>query len=75
MSILAFEVGRCLLRYHLKKKNMTQAKLAERLGVSEQQMNKYVNDRQRMSINVSKNISAIFGCRIKDLYEWIEVSS
>lgn len=54
---------------------MTQAKLAERLGVSEQQMNKYVNDRQRMSINVSKNISAIFGCRIKDLYEWIEVSS
>jgi transcriptional regulator with XRE-family HTH domain len=40
---------------------MTQAKLAERLGVSEQQMNKYVNDRQRMSINVAKNISAING--------------
>lgn len=73
MSTLAYEVGRCLLRYILKEKGMTQSDLANKLGVTEQQINKYVNNRQKMSLKVAKNISAILGCQIEDLYEWIEV--
>lgn len=70
---MAFIVGRCLLRDHLKSKDMTQVQLAEKLEITEQQINKYVNNRQYMSIQVAKNISAILGCTIEDLYEWKEV--
>lgn len=52
---------------------MTQFQLANRLGVSEQQINKYVNDRQKMSLQVAKNIAVILNCHIDDLYEWLEV--
>lgn len=49
---------------------MTQSELAARLNVTEQQVNKYVNDRQKMSIEVAKNVSYICNCRIEDLYQW-----
>ncbi len=49
---------------------MTQLELAELLGVTEQQINKYVNDRQRMSIEVARNISYVCNCQMEDLYEW-----
>jgi len=68
---LAYKVGRCLLRSLLRKFDMTQIELADKLNVTEQQINKYVNDRQRMSIEVARNISEILNCRIEDLYEWI----
>lgn len=67
---MAIKVGRCLLRKKLYDLDMTQSELAGRLNVTEQQINKYVNDRQRMSIEVAKNISDICNCRIEDLYEW-----
>lgn len=68
---MAYKVGRCLLRSLLRKFDMTQIELADKLNVTEQQINKYVNDRQRMSIEVARNISEILNCRIEDLYEWI----
>jgi len=67
---LAYKVGRCLLREILHDMDITQSELAGRLNVTEQQINKYVNDRQRMSLEVAKNISYICNCRIEDLYEW-----
>lgn len=69
---MAYIVGRCLLREKLRKADMTQLELADRLQVKEQQINKYVNDRQGMHIQVAKNISAILNCSMDDLYEWIE---
>ena len=52
---------------------MTQLELAERMGVTVQQINKYYRDRQKMSLQVSKTIATILGCSIDDLYEWVEV--
>ncbi|MBB6452021.1 transcriptional regulator with XRE-family HTH domain [Salirhabdus euzebyi] len=69
---MAYIVGRCLLRELLRNKDMTQVDLAARLGVTFQQVNKYANNRQLMSIKVAKNIAAILNCHIDDLYEWIE---
>lgn len=65
-------VGRCLLRERLKEKDMTQVELADILGVKVQQINKYVKDRQKMSLQVAKQIAEILDCRIEDLYEWDE---
>lgn len=73
MSDLAYKVGRCLLRKLLHDADMTQAELAERLNVKEPQINKYVNDRQGMSLQVAINIAHILKCRVEDLYELIEV--
>lgn len=70
---MAYKVGRCLLMNRLQKCDMTQVELAERLNVSKQQINKYVQNKQRMSIQVAKNISHILNCHIEDLYEWIPV--
>lgn len=49
---------------------MDQRELADLLNVTVQQINKYVLDKQKMSIQVAKNISSILNCTIDDLYEW-----
>ncbi|WP_231293331.1 helix-turn-helix transcriptional regulator [Sporosarcina sp. P33] len=49
--------------------------LAKSLNVTKQQVNKYVTNRQRMSLETAKNISSIVHCEIEDLYEWIEVGN
>lgn len=68
--MLAYKVKRCLLRELLRKADMDQRELADLLNVTGQQINKYVLDKQKMSIQVSKNVSHILGCTIDDLYEW-----
>ncbi|WP_200411401.1 helix-turn-helix transcriptional regulator [Virgibacillus salexigens] len=72
---MAYKVGRCLLQFRLDQSFMTQQELADKLGVTKQQISKYVLDRQKMSLQVAKNIASILNCRIEDLYEWIEVGS
>lgn len=52
---------------------MTQSELADRLGITGQQINKYVNNRQKMSIEVAYNVSVILKCNIEDLYEWSRI--
>lgn len=49
---------------------MDQSELADLLNVKVQQVNKYVLNKQKMSIQVAKNISTILNCTIEDLYEW-----
>lgn len=72
---MAYKVGRCLLRELLHRADMEQVDLAYRLNVTPQQINKYVNDIQRMSLGVAKNIATILKCHIDDLYEWNEVGN
>lgn len=52
---------------------MTQQELADRLGVTRQQINSYTNDRRVMTLAIAKNIAAILRCEIDDLYDWIPV--
>lgn len=70
VSFLAYEVERCLLSEILRKKDMSQTDLADLMEVKLQQINKYVLNKQNMSLEVAKNISHILGCQIEDLYEW-----
>lgn len=68
--MLAYRVKRCLLRELLRKADITQRELADLLNVTVQQINKYALDKQKMSIQVAKNISYILNCTVDDLYEW-----
>lgn len=70
MSKLAYRVKRCLLRDLLYKSGISQQELADLLDVTIQQINKYVLDKQKMSITVAKNVSHILNCTIDDLYDW-----
>jgi len=70
VSVLAYKVKRCLLRDLLHAADMEQRELADLLGVKVQQVNKYVLDKQKMSIQVAKNIATILSCELDDLYEW-----
>lgn len=72
---MAYKVSRCLLHDHLDHLNMTQQELANKLGVTKQQVHKYVSNRQKMSLEVAYNISIILGCSIEELYEWYEVGT
>lgn len=51
---------------------LSQQDIADQLGVTKQQINKYVLNKQKMSLQVAKNIASILGCPIEDIYEWIE---
>ena len=70
---MAYKVGRCLLQEILDRQGMDQTYVAGKLQVTRQQINKYIMNRQRMSLETAKNIAAIVHCAIEDLYEWIEV--
>ncbi|MGM0940321.1 MAG: helix-turn-helix transcriptional regulator [Bacillota bacterium] len=72
---MAYKVGRCLLQSRLDNAVMTQQQLADKLGVTKQQISKYVLDRQKMSLQVAKNVASVLNCHIEDLYEWIEVGN
>lgn len=68
---MAYQIGKCLLSKRLRQVGMSQAQLAERLGVQRQQVSKWVRDEQGMSLESAKNVASILDCYIDDLYEWI----
>ncbi len=54
---------------------MTQQELAEKMSITAQQINKYVLNDRKMSLQVAKNVATVLNCQIDDLYEWIEVGN
>jgi DNA-binding XRE family transcriptional regulator len=70
-----YDVGKCLLADRLLQARLSQQELAEKLGVTRQQINHYSTNRRTMTLPVAKNIAFILQCEIDDLYEWIPVKS
>jgi plasmid maintenance system antidote protein VapI len=64
-----YKVGKCLLGDLLKRKRMSQKELAEQLGVSKQQINKYIKNHSKMHYQTALRISKILNCKMEDLYE------
>jgi transcriptional regulator with XRE-family HTH domain len=71
--MVAYKVGKCLLRYHLTKKRMSQVELAEIVNKTEQTISRYVNDQSIMSYETAVNIAAALNCEMEELYEIIKV--
>jgi transcriptional regulator with XRE-family HTH domain len=73
---MAYRIGKCLLSERLRQAGLTQSDLAERLGISRQQVNKWATDRQGMSLETAKNVSSILNLEcIDDLFEWVPTRS
>ena len=67
------DVGKCLLSDRLLEARMTQQDLADKMGVTRQQINSYAKDNRLMTLPVAMNIALILHCNIEDLYEWERV--
>lgn len=64
--------GRCLLQTILNRVNMSQTELALRTGISQRMISYYATGEKRMSIDAARIISVVLGCRMEDLYEWLD---
>lgn len=64
------KVERCLLSELLKERNMTQNELAEALGVSRQQINRYVKENRVMSLRAAVTIARKLDVPVERLYKW-----
>jgi transcriptional regulator with XRE-family HTH domain len=49
---------------------MTQTDLANKSGVDRSNISKYEQGVSKPDLKNLKNISAVFGCYMEDLYEW-----
>ncbi|WP_445506637.1 helix-turn-helix transcriptional regulator [Niallia sp. 03190] len=65
-----YKIAKCKLSDLLKSKDLSQQDLAERLHISKSMISEYANNKHYMSIERAKNVAAILGCSIEDLYEW-----
>ncbi|WP_255551035.1 helix-turn-helix transcriptional regulator [Sporosarcina sp. E16_8] len=57
----------------LLQSRMTQQELADRLGVTRQQIGTYSTGKREMTLHIAKNISYILNCNMDDLYQWDRV--
>lgn len=69
-----YDVGKCLLSDRLLQSRMTQTDLADKLGITRQQINTYVTNRNIMTLPIAKNIAFVLNCEIDDLYVWERVN-
>ncbi|MFZ4454270.1 helix-turn-helix domain-containing protein [Salibacterium aidingense] len=66
-----YRVGKCRLKELSDQTGMRPVDLAQRTGYSESSISEWARGEHVMRLEVAKNISAILGCDIEDLYEWI----
>jgi DNA-binding XRE family transcriptional regulator len=69
---VTYRVGKCLLRYHLAKKKMSQQELADRVDKTKQTISRYVNNQSVMSYETALNVARVLECDMEDLYEILE---
>lgn len=70
---MLYRAGKCLLRYRLAQRKMTQAQLAEKSGKSVQRVSDHVHERAGMSKETMYTYARILGCHMEDLHEWVYV--
>lgn len=69
-----YDVGKCLLSDKLLQARMSQQELADKLGVTRQQVNSYTANRRLMTLPIAKNIATVLKCEMGELYEWLPVA-
>ena len=68
MSDLA--IGTSLRRFRFESDEMTQAVLAERVGVTRQTIVALETGRYAPSLELAMKLAAVFGCSVDELFYW-----
>ncbi|WP_375377917.1 helix-turn-helix domain-containing protein [Paenibacillus sp. MZ04-78.2] len=69
---MAYSRGRCLLPDWLEKLGLSQAEYSRRSGRSKRVISHFCNDARVMLPEDLYTASKLLGCKMEDLYEWIE---
>ncbi|MBG9786904.1 helix-turn-helix transcriptional regulator [Brevibacillus laterosporus] len=64
-----YKVGRCRLGTILEENKMEQQQLADKVGMTKQQINNYCKNRTRMSLENAINIAKAVKRPVEELYE------
>lgn len=71
---MRIEVGRCLIPDILRRLNMSQQQLADKIGMNKRQLSRYcTSDIECMALPTAVLIADTLGCSPRDLYEWFPV--
>lgn len=68
MSDLA--IGTALRKFRFESDEMTQAALAERVGVTRQTIIALETGRYAPSLELAMKMAAVFGCSVDELFYW-----
>lgn len=72
---MKFELGRCLLQERLDEHAIGREELARALLYKPERIVDYVENKRIMPLQVAISVADTIGCRVRDLYELIEVGS
>jgi DNA-binding XRE family transcriptional regulator len=67
--MIKLTIGRCLLQEILNERNMTQTDLEVLTGIVKQQLNDYIKNRRKMSLQTALLVAQVLRCNVTDLYE------
>jgi DNA-binding Xre family transcriptional regulator len=71
----SYKLGRCLLQEILDSREMSQQDLADRVGMTRQQINNYITGHTPgMSLVNAMVIARALNCHVEDLYELVPVA-
>lgn len=67
-----YRIKKSRLKQILVEKQVLQQDLADRVGIAETSISRYINTSRKIDIEIAYNIARELGVIIDDLYEWEE---
>nr|DAI78503.1 MAG TPA: helix-turn-helix domain protein [Caudoviricetes sp.] len=68
-----YRIKRSRLKQILVEKQVLQQDLADKVGVAESSISRYINTGRKIDVEIAYNIAKALGVIIDDLYEWEEI--
>lgn len=68
-----YRIKRSRLKQILVEKQVLQQDLADKVGVAESSISRYINTGRKIDVEIAYNIAKVLGVIIDDLYEWEEI--
>lgn len=68
-----YRIKRSRLKQILVEKQVLQQDLADKVGIAESSISRYINTGRKIDVEIAYNIAKTLGVIIDDLYEWEEI--
>lgn len=68
-----YRIRKSRLKQILVEKQVLQQDLADKIGVAESSISRYINTNRKIDVEIAYNIAKALGVIIDDLYEWEEI--
>lgn len=65
-----YRIKKSALKQILVEKQVLQQELADRVGIAESSISRYIKTNRKIDVEIAYNIAKALGVHIDDLYEW-----